>query len=416
MTQPSRRHVLAGAAALLAARESFARDFSSAASVGPARRPEDDYDLGADVTYLNHASIGTVPRAVREAHARYLAVCETNPWLHVWGDVWREPVEEVHAAASRVLGVPTERVAVVRNTTAAFGMAANGLPLGEGDEVLFSSINHMGASASWEHAGRARGYTVRRFEFPDDDVASLSRDDVVSAHVDAIGPSTAAIVVPHVDNVYGVRHDVAAIARAARAKGVRWILVDGAQSVGMHPVDVNALGVDVYATSAHKWLQAPKGSGLMALSDAATEAMRPMVVTWGHGRSRGTARAFTDFGTRDLPKLLAIGDAISFHASRDEGRQQHHAALRQKLRERVDADERLEWRSPGAPEDGAPLVAVGLRRGSARDVARSLFEDHGVVVRGFEGGGRNHLRVSPNTMNGAADLERFFRGLDGALG
>ncbi|MEM9379612.1 MAG: aminotransferase class V-fold PLP-dependent enzyme [Planctomycetota bacterium] len=416
MTQPSRRHVLAGAAALLAARAAFARDHSAHRRHGSGPRPADDYDVAPGVTYLNHASIGTVPRAVREAHARYLAVCETNPWLHVWGDVWREPVEEVHGAAARVLGVPIERVAVVRNTTAAFGMAANGLPLAESDEVLFSSINHTGASASWEHAGRARGYAVRRFGFPEADVASLSREDVVAAYVDAIGPSTAALVVPHVDNVYGIRHDVAAIARAARTKGVRWVLVDGAQSVGMHPVDVDALGVDLYATSAHKWLQAPKGSGLMALSEAATAAMRPMVVTWGHGRSRGTARAFTDFGTRDLPKLLAIGDAMAFHASRDEGRQEHHGALRRAIREGVDADERLEWRSPPEATDGAPLVAVGLRTGSARAAARALFEDHGVVVRGFEGAGRNHLRVSPNTLNDAVDVARFFEALAVALG
>ena len=48
--------------------------------------------------------------------------------------------------------------------------------------------------------------------------------------------------------------------RMAKAAGVEYVAVDGAQAVGMIPVDVREAGVDAYSASTHKWLQSPKGT------------------------------------------------------------------------------------------------------------------------------------------------------------
>ncbi len=409
MRKPSRRQLLAATPALLAARSAFSAQLHDQE---PSVPTASDYLLDESVTYLNHASIGTIPRAVHRAHTDYLAACETNPWLHVWGDAWTEASARTYGLVGALLGAAPDQVALIRNATAAFGMAANGLPLGAGDEVLYSSLNHVGATASWQSASESRGFSVRRFHFPIDDPASLSTDDVTAAYLGAISDATRALVIPHVDNIFGLRHDVKAIAAGARERGVEWILVDAAQSVGMFDIDFKDLGVDVYATSAHKWLQAPKGTGVMALSKAAIAQMRPLVTTWGHERSEGTARLFTDFGTRDMAKLLTIGDAIEFHQRTNEGREERLGRLREDLMGRVDSVAKFEWRSPRSYADGgASVVAVGLKEGSARDVARALFEDHRIVVRGFTGPGMNHVRVSPNALNTEADIERLWSAL-----
>ena len=409
MRTPNRRQLLAAAPALLAARAAFSQQLNESEARPPSRT---DYLLDESVTYLNHASIGTIPRVVHHAHAAYLAACETNPWLHVWGDAWDESSERTYNLVAELLGTNTDQVALIRNATAAFGMAANGLPLGEGDEVLCSSLNHVGATASWTSAAETRGFRVRQFPFPIESPAGLSTEDVTAAYVDAIGEETRVLVLPHVDNVFGLRHDVKTIAAQARERGVDWILVDAAQSVGMFDIDVTDLGVDLYATSAHKWVQAPKGTGLMALSKAAIEKMRPLVTTWGHQRSEGTAQLFTDFGTRDLAKLLTIGDAIEFHRRTNHGREARLRTLREDLMERVDASAKFEWRSPRSYDDGgSSVVAIGIKDGSAREVARTLFQDHQTVVRGFSGQGMNHVRVSPNAMNTANEIERLWSAL-----
>ena len=87
------------------------------------------YSLGEGVTYLNHASIGTIPLAVQRAHRRYLEICEQNPWLHIWGEAWVEPLAEVRLRAASVLGCDAGEVALTHNTTEAFNLLAQGLPL-----------------------------------------------------------------------------------------------------------------------------------------------------------------------------------------------------------------------------------------------------------------------------------------------
>ncbi len=132
-------------------RRAFAEELANAPEtggpLGSALRSA--YSLDDGITYLNHASIGTVPRRVQEAHRRYLEVCERNPWLYMWGGDWNPPREATRRSAAGLLGCQPAEVALTHNTTEAFNLLAHGLPLAAGDEVLFSSLNHSGASACW---------------------------------------------------------------------------------------------------------------------------------------------------------------------------------------------------------------------------------------------------------------------------
>jgi hypothetical protein len=77
---------------LLAIEEAFAeerRKLPRAAANGSTAL-RDRYMLSPEVTYLNHGSIGTIPRAVHEARAAYLEICETNPWLYMWSGAWED--------------------------------------------------------------------------------------------------------------------------------------------------------------------------------------------------------------------------------------------------------------------------------------------------------------------------------------
>jgi selenocysteine lyase/cysteine desulfurase len=133
-------------------RQSF--DASSAASM---RMLMEQYLLSGDLTYLNHASIGTIPISVHSAHVAYLELCESHPSLYMWGAVWREVTEDTRRAAATLLGAEADDIAITHNTTEGFNILAHGLPLRRGDEVLFSSLNHGGASVALAGLGRAGG-------------------------------------------------------------------------------------------------------------------------------------------------------------------------------------------------------------------------------------------------------------------
>ncbi len=369
------------------------------------RRLREEYLLDPGLTYLNHASIGTVPRPVHEAHAGYLELCERHPSLYVWGAPWREVTEETRAGAARLLGAEPDDLAITHNTTEGFNVLAHGLPLDDGDEVLFSSLNHAGASVPWERMAPRRGFTVRRFDFPVERAPELSADEVVALHREALSPRTRVLVVPHVDNQVGLRHPLPALAAMAREHGVRWVLVDGAQSAAMIPVELATSGVDAYAMSPHKWVQSPKGLGLFWVRPELRAALPPMWHRSGQGLDP-SARRYEDYSTRAWPAVVALGDAVAFQAALGEGeRERRHRATRARLRERVAAEAGLEWASPAAWGDGSAIVAVRVRGRRAPELGRRLLEEHGVVVRAFAPP-LDTLRLSPNLATPRDELDR----------
>lgn len=378
---------------------------------------QDRYMLDPAVVYLNHASIGTIPRQVHDARVEYLALCESNPWLYMWGTPWEPIREEVRVGAAGVLGVPPSDLAITHNTTEGFNILANGLPIGPGDEVLFSTLNHDGASVCWELGAERRGFTARRFEFPVADVPGMSVADVVELHRRQIRPETRVLVFPHVDNAVGLRHPLAELVAMAKAEGVEYVAVDGAQTVGMIPLDLAGSGVDAYSASPHKWLQSPKGLGLLYVRADLRAELRPMWVTWGQRRWAGTGRIYEDYGTRNLPEVMALGDAVDFQAALGPAeKERRYQQMRSDLRERVLATPGLEWASPETWDLGASLVAVGISGRSASRVSQELFAQAGIVLRPFETMGLNALRISPNVNTTPSNFDEFFAGIARALG
>ncbi len=412
---------VAAAAPLLDAHLALARSIDGLSRVVGAQGPDpetdfdrltarmrEEYLLGPDVVYLNYASIGTIPRVVVEAHKAYLALCESNPWLYMWGGAWEEPREAVRAKAAAALGVPAADVSITHNTTEGFNLLAQGLPLGPGDEVLFSSLNHDGASVCFHHHAEARGYTVRQFDIPIESIPGLSAADVVQLHTDQIRPETRLIAFPHVDNIVGLRHPMAELAGAARESGVEFVAVDGAQAVGMLPIEAEASGVDFYAASPHKWVQSPKGLGLLYTRPEKRAELRAMWVTWGQTRWEGSARIYEDYGTRNLPALLALGDALDFQAAiGSASKESRYRHFFERLSERAATTPGIGWSSPERWEMGACLVALSIEGIPSTEFSARMLE-HGFVFRPFRTQGLNSVRISPNLATTEGELAAFF--------
>lgn len=392
------------------------RRVSTAAENGPGFPGlREEYLLDPAVCYLNHASIGTVPRAVHSAGIRYREICEENPWLYIWGGAWEEARETVREKAAMLLGAQPREIALTHNTTESFNVLAQGLPLKPGDEVLFSTLNHSGAAVCWEHFSQPLGYEVRVFDFPLAEAGSLTAEDIVRIHREQIRNNTRVLVFPHMDNIVGIRHPLADLTAMAKEHGVEFVLVDGAQSAGMIPLDLPGTGVDAFATSPHKWVQSAKGLGIFYLRGELLDRVRPFWVTWGRDRWQGSARIFEDYGTRDLPEVLSLGDALDFQAALGaERKEREYRRMFRKMMESVEGTPGLTWRSPRTWEMGSMLAGIQLERGQAQEVSQDLFRRHGIVVRPFPGNGLNTLRVSPNLLNSDEDWIRLLEILERA--
>ncbi|MGD8867728.1 MAG: aminotransferase class V-fold PLP-dependent enzyme [Gemmatimonadales bacterium] len=406
-----------GLGSLLALDESVSAQLRS---LTPARDDDvswsslrDRYLLAPEVIYLNHGSIGTVPRIVHEAHVAYLRACESNPWLYMWGGAWDEPGEIVRQKAARLLGCAPTELAITHNTTEGFNTLAGGLDLGPGDEVLFSSLNHAGASICWRHHAETKGFVVKTFDFPILDAPSLTAEDVLDAYDRHIGSRTRVLVFPHIDNTIGLRYPVKELTALAKSRGVEIVAVDGAQSLGMVDVDVTDAGVDVYSASPHKWIQSPKGLGLFFVRQELQERIRPMWVTWGQARWQGTARAFEDYGTRNLPEVITLGDAIDFQTALGvEAKVKRYREIWNRFLAKSDGAERVIWRSPRDWERSASLFALEIRDISSLAVFDRMYREDGFVFRPFQTQQLNTIRISPNVVNSEDEIDRFFAAVE----
>ena len=151
------------------------------------------------------------------------------------------------------------RVVFTQNVTDSLNIALFGL-IGEGDHVITTRVEHNSVLRPLNHLERDRGVRVTR-------VASDSEGYVdPDAIRDALGPRTRVVVVNHGSNVLGSVQDLAAIGAIAREGGATFV-VDTAQSAGVLPIDMEALGIGVLCFTGHKGLFGPMGIGGMIVAD-----------------------------------------------------------------------------------------------------------------------------------------------------
>jgi len=366
-----------------------------------------DYSLDEDLIYLNHGSIGTIPKIVQNAHQQYLKACESNPWLHMWGGEWNAPVENTRKKAAAFINAKESEISFSHNTTEVYNLMALGMELGTGDEVLFCNLNHSGASIPFRVHSKKKGYSVKVFDIPVAIISTLSTSEILQLYDENISSKTKLIVLPHIDNTFGIRQPVKEIVKLARSKGVEFISVDTAQTMGMLPMDVKDLDVDVIGTSAHKWIQAPKGVSLAYFSEKAQNAIDPVWVTWGNQQWKDSARKFEDYGTRNLAEVLTLGHSIDFQSSfNDSEKTKQLKSLWDYAKLKTQQNKNVEWASPEKWELSGSLFLLKLNNKKPSEFAKRMFDEYNIVFRPFDQ--YSTIRISPNLFNTKEELDLLF--------
>ena len=161
-----------------------------------------------------------------------------------------ESREVLRADLAELVDVDVEHVALTASTTDGCNIVLAGLDLGEGDEVITTTDEHFGLLGPL-HASKARVVVV-----------SPDADEIVAA----VTPRTRLLALSHVLWTTGQLLPV----HELRERTGLPMLVDGAQSVGVIPVD--ARGLDFFTISGQKWLCGPEGTGALVVADP--EALR----------------------------------------------------------------------------------------------------------------------------------------------
>ncbi len=360
-----------------------------------------------DVLFLNNGSLGLSHRAVVEAMYRHLVESETSrarkygeyPW---WG---YGPSLEIRGRVASFIGADADEIALTRNATEGMNTVASGLDLAAGDEVLMSNQEHPGGRGPWYQRAKRYGITVKEFEIP---ASPKSPAEILERLEAAITPRTRVISVSHITTTTGGILPVREIAALARDKNLV-SLIDGAHAIGQLPLDMHQIGCDYYATSPHKWLFAPKGTGVLYCRKGMSEKLwcHTASGTWDQ-RDLGCER-LTNIGTSNYSLLVGLLAAMEFQEKLGtdlifERGKYLNTYLRDELK-KINGT----WFMNGPPPDlSAAMVKVALPVQKMGDFPGRMWEKHRIWLQAGDGDGKvpASIRFSLPIYVGKADLDR----------
>jgi len=361
------------------------------ANDGPAAA----FGFADDKVPMNAANLCPMPSAISAAVARFAADLDVD-----MSDPNRRRIEayknEARSGIARQLGVDSEEIAIVRNTSEANNIFVQGMSLDAGDEVLLWDQNHPSNSVAWEVRARRTGCKVRYFSVPLD---TSTVDEVVDIVAGNIGSRTRVLSFTHISNVTGFRLPAAEICAAARRKAADLhIHVDGAQTWGAVDVNLADLGCDTFTGSAHKWYMGPREVGVLFVREAAQAHIWPGVVSvpWGDTSDPAVpgARKFEALGQRDDAAIAALAETVSFHDGvTPAGVQRRSAEIADLLREGL-LDIDVPFVSSVNPNFTSSVIILAAPQENRRTLLDNVLRDGGIILAGVNG-----LRLSPHYYN-----------------
>ena len=272
---------------------------------------------GRPLVYLDSAATTQKPRAVIDAGSRFYE--EMNSNVHRGVHALSQEATVAYEGARRRIGqfvnaAEDREVIFVRGATEAINLVAATVGrtrVGEGDEVVVSSLEHHSNIVPWQMLCEASGAHLRVIPMTDDGDLDLD------AYRALLGPRTRFVAVGHVSNALGTVNPIREIVTAAH-EAEALVLVDGAQATPHAPVDVQALGCDFYAFSGHK-MYGPTGIGILWGRAALLEDAPPYqgggdmirTVSFEHTEYNTIPNRF-EAGTPNIAGAVGLGAAVEY--------------------------------------------------------------------------------------------------------
>jgi cysteine desulfurase/selenocysteine lyase len=253
-------------------------------NVDELRRREYAHMSASGNIYLNAASTGPLPQSAVEVADRWTRF-RADP-RNIPLTLMQDEVARSRRQFGELIGADEGEIALMPNTTYGLNFAARSLPLRPG--VVLSFDGEFPSCVYPFMALSSRGISLELVPkcdgLPDEDllVKKIGRGDVV------------AVVVSWVQFANGFVVDLERIGNACRAAGA-FFIVDGIQGVGVKPIDVHKLPIDIFAAGAQKWQLSPWGTGFLYVKQSLIESLEPHDVGWACMKASADYNRLTDY-------------------------------------------------------------------------------------------------------------------------
>lgn len=267
---------------------------------------QQSFTVSPGIINLNNGGVSPAPRSVQEAMKRYYDYSNEAPSYYMWRilDQGREPLR---TKLAEVAGCSKEEIAINRNSSEGLETVIFGLTLQKGDEVVAAKQDYPNMVNAYKQRELRDGIKMVwiNLELPSEDENYL-----VQQYVNAFTEKTKVVHITHVINWNGQIIPVRKIADEAHKRGIQ-VVVDGAHSFAHFDFKIPELGADYFATSLHKWLYAPIGSGMLYVKKERIKNLYPLFAA--PNAQDDNIRKFEALGTRPFFIEQAISKAVDFH-------------------------------------------------------------------------------------------------------
>lgn len=339
---------------------------------------------GQPLAYLDSAASAQRPNAVIDAEAEFYrrGYAAVHRGIHTLSAEATSQMEQVREQAAAFINARSaEEIVFTRGTTEAINLVANSWGssnVGRGDNIIVSQMEHHANIVPWQMLCQRSGAELRFIPLNQDGTLQLE------ALPGLIDDNTRLLAITQVSNVLGTENPVKEMAAIAHRRGVK-VLVDGAQAIMHHAVDVQDLDCDFYAYSAHK-LYGPTGIGVLYARAEILQKMPPWegggsmiaTVSLTEGTTWNKAPWRFEAGTPNTGGIIGFGAALAWvsELGLDQIAAYEQRLMAYALSELASVPDLTLY----GPENRKGVIAFNLGKHHAYDVG-SFLDNYGVAVR-----------------------------------
>lgn len=367
---------------------------------------QQSFTVSPSLINLNNGGVSPAPKTVQDAMKRYYDYCNEAPSYYMWRilDQGREPLRRNLAVMA---GCSEEEIAINRNSSEGLETIIFGLQLKAGDEVVAAKQDYPNMINAYKQREIREGIKINwiNLELPSED-----EDYLLSQYVKAFTAKTKVVHITHIINWNGQILPVKKIAEQAHRRGIK-VVVDGAHSFGHFEFKVPDLDCDYFASSLHKWLFAPIGTGMLYVKKDKIPDIYPLFAT-SDNPLKDDIRKFENLGTRPMFIEQAIGKAIEFHemiGSERKEKRLHY--LKNYWMEKVKNIPGVKLNTSLDPKWGCAIGNVGIEGRKPGELDSYLLDKYKIHTVGIEWENIQGVRITPNVYTTIKNLDLLVDGI-----
>jgi len=397
-----------GATATTIANSIHSDKTSAAESVVSWKNVRSYFNLDSNYIHVAGLLIATHPLPVHNAIEEYRSALNENPAVYVQENNPRLAAA-VRQAAANYMGIQPNDIAITDSTTMGTGLVINGLQIRPDQEMLISESDYYSTRESLRYKAARTGATIQTISLFQD-LNNVSEAEIVDSVINAIRPQTRLVAATWVHSSTGLKVPIRQIGdrlteiNSKREESDRIIFfVDGVHGFGVENVTMNDLNCDFFSAGTHKWMFAPRGTGIIWGNPRSQTAVTPTIPSFSRGA--GWGGLMSPGGYKPFEHLWAMAQAFEFHQQLGKAQiTEHIHKLSQQLKEGLAKMSHVILYTPMSQNLSAGIVCFDINGMTPTQVVEQLRQRKIIATKTPYS--PSHARLTPGIYNTPEQMEQ----------